>query len=303
MINVVWDMETHDPDDFLTLLFLIGHPEIRLKAVTITPGSAAQVGLVRWLLERFELDIPVGAHNLDHPRDCISSWHPRAYGTHPPSRDAEPGGEVLYRMCDAETTLITGAPLKNVGDALKHSDFTLGRWVAQGGFAGEGVVPAEKQLEKFKGMSTCPTFNLNGAPQAALTALYHPGIGERRFVSKNVCHGVVYDEAFHAAYAEHRNASPAHALFYQGMEVFLDKKRGAVRKAKTVVPVGSAAYGKKLHDPLAAACAVDPEIGEWAEVVLYRERGQWGSKLAPGSGTWIIVDYDHARFFEVLTAC
>ena len=27
--------------------------------------------------------------------------------------------------------------------------FTLGRWVAQGGFAGEGVVPSELQLERL----------------------------------------------------------------------------------------------------------------------------------------------------------
>lgn len=39
MIDVVWDMETGDPDDFLTLLFLIGHPNVNLKAVTVTPGT------------------------------------------------------------------------------------------------------------------------------------------------------------------------------------------------------------------------------------------------------------------------
>lgn len=58
--------------------------------------------------------------------------------------------------------------------------------------------------------------------------------------------------------------------------------------------------GKKLHDPLAACCALDPSIGEWAEVELFREKGEWGSRLCPGSGIQIIVGYDHDRFVDVL---
>lgn len=58
--------------------------------------------------------------------------------------------------------------------------------------------------------------------------------------------------------------------------------------------------GKLLHDLLAACCAIDMRIGTWAEVVLYRENGQWGAMHFPGSGTWIITDYDHEKFLEVL---
>src|SRR5262249_11787413 len=94
MLDVVWDMETGDPDDFLTLLLLLGHSEVNLKAVTITPGSAQQVGLVRRALSWFGRSIPVGAYNIDHPKPGVSPWHYRAYGEAPPSRDAEPGGEV-----------------------------------------------------------------------------------------------------------------------------------------------------------------------------------------------------------------
>lgn len=39
-------------------------------------------------------------------------------------------------------------PLHNLGHALELPKFALGRWVAQGGFAGEGVVPSELQMEK-----------------------------------------------------------------------------------------------------------------------------------------------------------
>jgi inosine-uridine nucleoside N-ribohydrolase len=308
MIDIVWDMETSDPDDFLTLLFLLGHPKVNLKAVTVTPGTPDQVGVVRRALEWFDREIPVGAHNLDHrPRSvrdkedhieyvpgegrhgprgvCVSSWHYKAYGHIPPSREAEPGGEVLRRMCDEATTLVTGAPLKNLGAAMALGDFKVGRWVAQGGFAGEGVVPPERQLEKFRGMVTCPTFNLNGDPKSALAALAYPGIGRKRFVSKNVCHGVVYDEAMHQRFTAVKDKSLSLKLIYQGMESYLQKSPS----------------GKAFHDPLAACCAIDEAIGEWAEVELYRERGGWGSRLSPGSGTWIIVGYDRERFIETLT--
>ena len=58
--------------------------------------------------------------------------------------------------------------------------------------------------------------------------------------------------------------------------------------------------GKKFHDPLAACCAIDPTIGVWAEVELFRRGGRWGARPAPGSSTQIIVDYDRERFIDRL---
>ncbi len=292
MIDLVWDMETQDPDDFLTLLLLLGHPAVRLKAVTVTPGSPRQVGLVRRALAWFGRDLPVGAYNLDHPKECVSPWHYEAYGHAEPSRDAEPGAEVLLRCCDANTTLLTGAPLKNLGAALRLAaqrggTFRLGRWVAQGGFAGEGVVPPERQLEQFRGRTTCPTYNLNGDPKAALLALAAPGIGVRRFVSKNVCHGVRYGGEMHRRFEALKDRSLSLGLIWKGMGVYLSQEPA----------------GKKFHDPLAACCAIDEAVGTWVEVELYRQKGEWGARPAPGSGTWIITGYDRERFLETLTRC
>ncbi len=291
-INIVWDMETMDPDDYLTLLLLLGHPQVNLKAVTITPGSQHQVGFVRAALAWFGREaLPVGAFNLAHEKTCVSSWHAKAYGDIPPSQDAEPGAEVLLRCCDEQTTLLTGAPLKNLGRALalaqeRGLEFKIGRLVTQGGFAGEGVVPPELQLARFRGLTTCPTFNLNGDPRSALAALASPQIGIRRFVSKNVCHRVFYDHALHAQVAAIKDQSRSLQLIWQGMQVFLNRNPA----------------GKKLHDPLAACCAIDETIGTWAEVELYREQGAWGSRLAPGSNTWIIIDYHRERFLQTLLA-
>src|SRR5688572_11943359 len=218
-------METGDPDDFLTLLLLLGHPRVNLKGVTITPGTPDQVGVVRHALALFERAIPVGVNNLDHqpksvqngngpgegrhgPRGvCVSSWHYKAYGEMPASRDAVAAPALLRELCDESTTLVTGGPLKNLGAALKLDGFRLGKLVVQGGFAGEGVVPPERQLAKFRGMMTCPTYNLNGDPKSALAVIASTAIDSKRFVSKNVCHGVVYDAAMHARFAAVKDRS------------------------------------------------------------------------------------------------
>jgi pyrimidine-specific ribonucleoside hydrolase len=289
MLDAVWDMETGDPDDFITLLLLLGHPQVNLKAVTVTPGSPDQIGLVRYAIDHlFNLNIPVGAYNLDHPKLCVSRWHYKVFGNIPPSRDAAPGSEILLRYCDENTTLITGAPLKNLGQAIAtpNSNFKLGRLVAQGGFAGEGIVPREQQLDKFKGMMTCPSYNLNGDPKSALAALAYPGIGIRRFVSKNVCHGVYYDRAMHEVFASFKHKSLSLALIWRAMDAYLLHNP----------------QGKILHDPLAACCAIDESIANWAEVEIYREKGQWGARLCPDSLTWIITDCDREKFIQILTA-
>ena len=358
--DVVFDMETQDPDDYLTLLLLLGHPMVNLKGVTIMPGSPVQVGLVRRTLDAFDkAHVPVGAYNLDHPKACLSPWHERAYGAVTLlSRDAEPAGALLAELCDANTTLLTGAPIKNLGEAMKFAHFHVGRWVAQGGFAGEGVVPKHLQLPKFAGKRTCATFNLNGAPKVALSALEDDvRFGERLFVSKNVCHGVVYDAAFHALVGSVMRGHQSLEWIYKGMEHYLSKRSGAgwarggkeapqlqggdrVRlldmegkslgvmswsKAEELAQkqqrelfcmkgafepplyrmlhdtAANPREGKKLHDPLAACCAICPEIGTWVKVDLLRERGEWGARPNPESKTSIIIDYDEARFKEVFT--
>ena len=81
MIDMVFDMETQDPDDFLCLLFLASHPRVRLKAVTLVPGSQEQVGLVRWALERLGVaNVAIGAGNIAHEKPSVSPWHWRAFG-------------------------------------------------------------------------------------------------------------------------------------------------------------------------------------------------------------------------------
>jgi len=286
MIDLVLDMETSDPDDFLTLLLMLGHPRVRLKAVMVTPGAPDQIGLVRRALAWFGRDVPVGAWDNARDKKCVSAWHYKAYGEAPPSRDAQPGPALLRDLLDEHTTLVTGAAPKNLAGALRLGGLRLGRWVAQGGFAGEGVVATEKQLPKFRGRTTCPSFNLNGDPKGTLQALAAEEIGVRRFVSKNVCHGVVYDPVMHERVGVVKDRSLSLSLLWKGMDHYLRERP----------------EGKIFHDPLAACCAIDESIGEWAEVEIYREKGEWGARRAQGTRTFIIIGVDHERFIQTLTA-
>jgi len=293
-VPFVFDMETGDPDDVLTLLFLGSHPKVELRAVTITPGTEEQVALVRWLLQEMNLTrVRLGAQrwpvNAKKNLKLEGSFY-NSFGRSPAGEPhCEQADTVLLECCDASVTLVTGAPLHNLGDVLKMDGFLLGRWVAQGGFAGEGVVPRELQMEKFKGMATCPTWNFGGNIAAAKAALASSAIGKKVCVSKNVCHSVAYDDEFHDAlrFAQHRHPK-SFGMMYNAMDNYLRRKKG----------------GKKLHDPLALAVALNESVCELVEVHLFCQKvnkfPQWGSKLCPGSNIWISIAYDGKRFRSTL---
>jgi hypothetical protein len=44
-LNVIYDMETNDPDDFFALCFLLSHPRSVLRGVTLYPGIFLQISL------------------------------------------------------------------------------------------------------------------------------------------------------------------------------------------------------------------------------------------------------------------
>jgi len=238
----------------------------------------------------------------------VSQWHYDTFGAIEPSSEAEPGWQVLSKNLHANTTLVTGAPLKNLGKLLDRMALmlfdqhpNLGRLFIQGGFAGDDVVPAENVLTKFRGKTTCPTYNLNGDPRSAEAVLksrffHRPTPGNEyifdhdiRLVSKNVCHGVVYDLDLHERLKAVPDPHPGLALVIQAMTGYLDRRPS----------------GKAFHDPLAAMCALDRDIGTWAEVEPYRERGaagpQWGCRAQEGSGIRIITRYDQERFISAMT--
>jgi len=295
----IFDMETGDPDDILTLLFLASHPAVELRAVTITPGNEEQVALVRWILQQLDLtNLRIGAQGWPSNAKRPVNLDARFYQSFGRAKSGEPrcerADQVLLECCDKSTTLVTGAPLHNLGDVLKLDGFCLGRWVAQGGFAGEGVVPREQQMDKFKGMETCRTWNFGGNIPAAQAGLGSTAIARKICVSKNVCHDVVYDDKWHrdleaaakaaAEIEPHGRRASALRMMYDVMNTYLRHKPG----------------GKKLHDPLALAVALDESVCELKEVELFTQAGQWGSRLCPDSNIWISVAYDMRKFKRAL---
>lgn len=288
-LDIAFDMETRDPDDALALCLLACHPDVVLRAVTVNPGTPAQVGVVRQLLLRAgKPHLAVGARNPTSHREHVSEFHHEWLGEVAKVEPEWIAHELLAETfaTHPDAVLVTGAPLHNLRLLLnRHPDVAIARWVAQGGFAGDAVVPPEHRLDKFAGIDTCPTFNFNGDKKAALQALASERISRRDLVSKNVTHGLVYDRAFHRRLGPLRNNTPGLALIYEAMECYL-----AMRPE-----------GKMLHDPLAACVAIDPSIAEFVEVELYRERGEWGSRPVRGSNTFITISADRKRFFETFT--
>ncbi len=289
-MRVHFDMETSDPDDVMTLALLATHPRAKLIGVTLTPGGREQWSLVRHVLKLMgREDVPVGCYDPDRTTPCVSEFHYGWLGTPPIVQGTIP--KAYHVLMEAvrlhpDATFLTGGPLKNYGVYGGLSFFK--RWVGQGGFAGDNIVPEEDRLPKFAGRITCPTFNFNGDVAAAKAIFVDKRIQERLLVSKNVCHGVAWDRPFHDRVKALRRRTDGLELCLQGMDRYLRKR----------------SEGKLLHDPLAMAFAIDPNIGNLSHVEAYREKGEWGSRwpeLPDQGNAWITTRVNRELFFEVLT--
>lgn len=95
---------------------------------------------------------------------------------------------VITRTDIPEDTKIIfcGGALTKIAEFVKVNKLDI--LVMNGGFAGDGVVPKEKQLEKFRGRKKIRTYNFNMDVSASLLVLGSDNIGEIVLVSKNVCH-------------------------------------------------------------------------------------------------------------------
>jgi pyrimidine-specific ribonucleoside hydrolase len=289
-VFVAFDMETNDPDDALTLCLLATHPAVTLTAVSVNPGTRAQLGIVRRLLAELDCSgVPVGARDPNADGDKVSEFHRTWLGAVP---DAEPDGPahaILARAIEAEpsTVLLCGAPLHNVRALTReHPDLQVARLVVQGGFAGDNLVPPERRLAKFDGRTMSESHNLSANKKAAQAVLADSAFVRKELVAKNVTHGVLWDATFQRAIDALPAVTPGVALMRAAMERYLEE-----------VPAG-----KALHDPLAACAAIDPSIIEWAEVEVLYGGGKWGAEPAPGTNTFISVDVDREAFFATLTA-
>jgi pyrimidine-specific ribonucleoside hydrolase len=299
ILDFVFDLETSDPDDIFALCILATHPSANLVAVTVHPGGRDQVALVRHILKKLDRrSIPVGADMPTKKASRVSAFHYDWLRGENVGRLGWPDGsavEVLKTVLESHhghLHLVTGAALTNIANTShaspSDSSFFFAEWTGQGGFAGDSVVPPEYRLPKFAGKETCPTFNLGGDYRAALELLRteKPHIPKRRLVPKNVCHGIFYNPEVDARIP--RGHYPGLDLLKDGMAYYFKGHPG----------------GKALHDVIAAVVAIEPSMGTWVPVELYRTpRGEWGSRKVEPSpeAVEIMVALDLPRFERVLT--
>jgi inosine-uridine nucleoside N-ribohydrolase len=288
-MDLLFDMETRDPDDVLTLCLIATHPDVQLRGVTVNPGTPAQIGVVRHLLKRAgREDVRVGARTPNADREAVSPFHRTWLGAVPAAEPDALAHELLAELLTQwpDAVLLTGAPLHNMRLLLNHHpEVMIQRWVTQGGFAGDNLVPPHLRLAEFEGMTSCLSFNFNGDKKGTLLALGSERIRRRDLVSKNVTHGVIYDASFHDRLASHRTATAGLALIHEAMGHYLATENPA---------------GKMLHDPLAACVAIEPAIATLVEVEVVYTEGRWGSRPAAGTNTFITIDVDRERLFATL---
>jgi inosine-uridine nucleoside N-ribohydrolase len=297
MINVIYDLETNDPDDYFTLCFLCAHPGVTVRGVTITPGSAEQVGIVRHVLNMTgQKGVRVGvpdhkSFKIDKKMDknqIVSAFHYKVIPRLMPSYQAENVNVVLNGILESypDTVLLTGAAVTNIASFLKkYPNAKIAKWVGQGGFAGTNIVAPEDVLPKFAGKESQRTFNFCQDSNAALFMLNSDQIGVRYLVSKNICHNNPYNKDMHTKMEQFKDTHTGLKLIYDGMAKYFEGKPA----------------GKLFHDPLAAATMINQSICEFKEVELYYEKGCFGSELKNGTNTFISVKFDKDKFFKTLS--
>lgn len=333
MTPVVFEMETADPDDFLTLLWLVDHPELNLVGVLLEPGTIDQARLVRWALKEHISGYPetrfvdIGRRDdYDNPKDRqvfaddpfatphVSAWHYKVYGEdlrHYSYGHITKGVELLMQLVDAhpDLTVVTGAAPKILGTAFRrHPELRLKRWVMQGCFAGDNLVAPERRLAKFAGRTTCASYNPGGAPKEMLELLATDRIELRQLVSKNVCHGVRWTPRMQRALLE-RLADSSEELeatarrgvksMIRGFNAYLSKG-GGTDHIPWEMESEKQGQGKAMHDLVAGAVVADPTVCTFRQVEVYRERGEWGARAADNTNTFISVAFNEERFLDVL---
>lgn len=314
MKKVFLDIETGDPDDLYMLALMATHPRVDLRGVTVFPGGRDQIGLVKKVLSLVgRSDIIVGANMKDDGKQRVSkyysNWLGKIESTDPDcgvweafcgnwngndydDDDVDKGLEEYIRRVEElkDCSLLTGAALTNI--LYMHEEWELLKpwehledplfkeWICQGGFVGSNMLPKEKQLEKFYGKTTCPTFNLNGDPKASLSLLGSNSFGEIRMVGKNVCHGFVFNDKDANSIAKGKHAGLD--LMIEGLKVYCAKKPD----------------GKAMHDILAALMLLNPEYGEWIEGEPFRSKGEWGFRY--GSSVKALTGVDREAAVKML---
>lgn len=274
----------HDPDDYFALCYLhsAGYD---IKAILVSIGHPYQIAITRMFCEQVGLDIPIGIARMEteEKASLYQGFNKSLLSKYGYSSDRcnDLGKDVLKDVLNRypESEVFVCGPPKNLGAFVKENpDTPIQRITFQGGFIGYHLHdhPVNK-LDKFIGKTTVPTYNLGGAKGESLAIIDNKNIKALRFISKNVCHTVIYDKERHQFMKEVPPKNRADELFIEGMDLYLTKHSE-----------------KKFHDPTAACCIKHPEIAKWVRGRMYNVKGEWGTipdESANGE-TIAAIDYD-----------
>ena len=114
------------------------------------------------------------------------------------------GVHVLNEIPEDTKIIFCGGSFTKIAKFVETH--TLDLLFANGGFAGDNIVPLNKQLDKFRGRITNRTFNFNLDVNSAIKVLESKHIKNIYLVSKNVCHsslnvhGILHKDKFLDSY-------------------------------------------------------------------------------------------------------
>lgn len=273
-MDIIFDMETGDPDDLITLIMLLLNPDANLKAVTCYQGSPLQIGMIKHVLKIANKDIPVGGWNPDEPSE-ISPFYQKVIGKWNYEKAEFTPVEVFQDNCTKDTYVLTGAPLTNLQFVLhKLRDLEISNMVTQGGYLGSMV---KETLPKFKDIKEIRTYNLSTDINAFSAVNTSIRIKQQTYVTKDLCHGFMYTPEIHSKIKF--GNSPLEKLLQKCFEHY-----------------ALAGKSKAMHDPLAMLYMLYPEIGEKKQVEIgytINSKGHALFSAQEGFGTrYGLIDYD-----------
>jgi pyrimidine-specific ribonucleoside hydrolase len=244
-MNIIFDMETGDPDDLITLLLLLINSDVQLQGITCYQGSPIQIGLIKHVLTLANKEyIPIGGLNSIEPSE-LSPYYSNIVGTWDNSFALQSPTEVLKEVFTnhPDTHLLTGAPLTNIANFLKEfPNLIINKMTTQGGYLGD-IVNEEQKLSKFKDRKEIRTYNLTNDTDAFTIVNSSKQIKELTYVTKDLCHGFLYSLEIHNKIIF--NDTPIQNLLKKCLEYFTLSGKG-----------------KAMHDPLAMLIMLYPELGE-----------------------------------------
>lgn len=269
----------HDPDDFFAILWLLS-VGANVRAIVIQPGDKDQIAIASFLRKQLDLDFTIGVAKKDREKLSSGSVHYdmlKRYG-HP--LEALPDGfgpDIVAEAVEPDTEFFVIGPVTSVGTYLRTHEHKIKRATMQGGFLPYSKYRPSIVLEKFEGKEWVPTFNLNGDRPNGV-AFTEANIEERRFVSKNICHTVVYDKTVHARVKPKDEPSE---LFKEAMDFYLARHDE-----------------KKFHDPTAAVCHMNPNVASWVRGKIAKMESGW---TTVDGNDYVISDINYDLLWECVT--